>query len=65
MHLADIWESIAQALPNVTALIQGDRRLTWKDYEQHAAQFAGLLAAHDLGRDAKVGLLLYNCPEYL
>src|ERR1700730_2254502 len=65
MHLADIWESIAQALPNATAVIQGDRRLTWREYEQHAAQFAGLLSAYGLGRDAKVGLLLYNCPEYL
>ncbi|BBZ43377.1 AMP-binding protein [Mycobacterium parmense] len=65
MHLADIWESMAQALPNATAVIHGDRRLSWKEYEQHAAQFAGLLSAYGLGRDAKVGLLLYNCPEYL
>ena len=46
MHLADIWESLAQALPSATAVIQGDHRVTWKDYEQHAARFAGLLAAY-------------------
>jgi acyl-CoA synthetase (AMP-forming)/AMP-acid ligase II len=65
MHFADIWESISGAVPDAPAVIQGSRRLTWRDYERRAAKFAGLIAAHGVGRSAKIGLLLYNCPEYL
>ena len=65
MHFADVWESIALAVPDAPAVIQGGRCITWKSYEQQAARFAGLLSAHGVNRDAKVGLLMYNCPEYL
>jgi 3-oxocholest-4-en-26-oate---CoA ligase len=65
MHLADIWESTARALPDAVAVIQGPRTVSWKDYETRAARFAGLLAAHGVGPTAKVGLFLYNSPEYL
>ncbi|BBZ77301.1 fatty-acyl-CoA synthase [Mycolicibacterium anyangense] len=65
MHFADIWESIAAAVPESPAVIQGSRVLTWREYEQRAARFAGLLSAHGIGLNSKVGLLLHNCPEYL
>jgi acyl-CoA synthetase (AMP-forming)/AMP-acid ligase II len=65
MHLADIWESISLAVPDAPAVLHGTRRVTWKEYEDRAARFAGVLATHGVGRDAKVGLLLYNCPEFL
>ncbi|MCV7037862.1 AMP-binding protein [Mycolicibacterium moriokaense] len=65
MHFADIWESIALARPDAPAVIQGDRLLSWRDYERRAARFAGLLEQRGVGTEAKVAILLHNCPEYL
>ena len=73
MHLATIWESLADAIGDADAVIQGDRRLSWSDYDDQAARFAGFLHTHGIGGassvpvigQAKLGLYLYNSPEYL
>lgn len=65
MHLADVWESVAAAIPDAPAVIQGDGILSWRDYELRAAKFAAVLAVHGMGQGTHVGLLMYNCPEYL
>lgn len=38
---ATIWESIADAIPDRPAVVQGDRRLSWADYDDRAARLAG------------------------
>lgn len=65
MHFADIWEAIAGAIPEADAIVQGERTLDWRTYEQRAAKLAGGLHAAGISRGAKVGLYLFNCPEYL
>jgi len=65
MHLADAWESIADALPEATALIQGNAARTWMEYEARAARFAGFSSDLGLGPGCKVGVYLLNCSEYL
>ena len=73
MHFATIWESLADAIGDADAIVQGNRRLTWADYDDQAARFAGFLRAHGIGGansvpvegQAKLGLYLYNSPEYL
>ena len=65
MHFATVWEAIADTVPDAPAVVHGDRRLTWSAYEQRAARLAAALTAHGLEPDAKVGLFLYNSPEYL
>ena len=32
-HFATIWESIADAVPERDAIVQGDRRVQWGDYD--------------------------------
>ncbi len=64
LMLADIWEAVADALPDQTALVQGTRHVTWRDYEDRAARLATALGEAGLGPDAKVGLFLFNSPEY-
>ena len=63
-HFGAIWEAIADAVPLQAAVVQGDRRVTWRDYEQRAARMAQALLDAGLGPDSKVGMYLYNSPEY-
>ncbi|EAW41412.1 acyl-CoA synthase [marine gamma proteobacterium HTCC2080] len=63
-HFSAIWESVADAVPEHIALIQGERRITWRDYESRSARLAQGLMEAGLGKHAKVGMYLYNSPEY-
>ncbi|MEZ5559573.1 MAG: acyl-CoA synthetase [Pseudomonadales bacterium] len=70
-HFATAWETIADTCPERTALIStpplsgGVTHRTWREFDDRAARIAGLLSAHGLGPDSKVGLYLHNCNEYL
>jgi acyl-CoA synthetase (AMP-forming)/AMP-acid ligase II len=64
-HLATIWESIADRLPDEIALVHGGRRVTWRDFEQRAARLAAALASAGVGPGQTVAIDMYNCPEYL
>ncbi len=64
-HFASAWEAIADTVPDRTALICEGVTRTWADYDGRATRVAGLLQAHGLGADTKVGLYLHNCNEYL
>ena len=63
-HFATIWESVADATPDLPALVQADVRRTWGDYDDRAARLAATMAAAGVGAGAKVAQYLYNCPEY-
>jgi 3-oxocholest-4-en-26-oate---CoA ligase len=65
MHMATVWEAVADAVPDATALVHGDTRRTWAEYDRRAAGLAGALTDAGLGPDSKVGLYLYNSNEYL
>jgi 3-oxocholest-4-en-26-oate---CoA ligase len=62
---ATVWEAMAGAVPDATAVVQGDRRVSWRDLERRAAQLASALEAAGIGPGHHVALYLYNCPEYL
>jgi acyl-CoA synthetase (AMP-forming)/AMP-acid ligase II len=63
-HFASVWEAIADDQPDEIALVQGDRELTWRAYEDRASRLAAALRAAGVGRDDAVALYLRNCPEY-
>ena len=42
---ATIWEALADAQPDHTAVVIGGREVTWRDYDRRAAQLAGALSA--------------------
>jgi len=63
-HFGAIWESISDAIPDAPAVVQGARRYTWREYEQRAARLASALQQAGLGPHSKVGMYLYNSPEY-
>lgn len=64
-HFASIWESIADVLPEETAVVHGDRRFSWAQYDDRAARIAAAFTAAGLGPNSKIGLYLYNGNEYL
>jgi fatty-acyl-CoA synthase len=63
-HFADIFESVCDALPERTVLIQGDRRLTWREFDDRAARLAAAFIDAGLTTNSKVASYLYNCNEY-
>ena len=63
-HFGAIWESVADAVPDAIAVVQGPRRYTWREYEQRAARLAQAFLDAGLAPHARVGMYLYNSPEY-
>ena len=49
VHLATIWEEIADAIPDEVALIHGTRTRTRRQLDERASRLAAALAAHGIG----------------
>ena len=62
---ATLWEALAAAQPDRVAIVIGESRICWGDFDHGAALAAAGLHERGVGRDDKVAQLLYNCPEYL
>ncbi len=64
INLATAWEAISDEIPESDALLCGDTRRSWREYEDRAARLAGALAAAGLPDAANIGLALYNGSAY-
>ncbi|MEL6874788.1 MAG: AMP-binding protein [Pseudomonadota bacterium] len=64
-QMADIWENIAQAIPGKPAIIDGDKRYSWAEYEDRAARIAQVLSDHGLSPGTKLAIYANNCAEYM
>lgn len=64
-NFGDIFEAIAVAIPSAPAIIDGDRQLTWAEFDSRAAALGSELRAAGLGDQAKVAVYLRNCAEFL
>ena len=65
VDVATAWEIVSDALGEQVALVQGSRRISYREFEDTAARFASAIQAAGVGHESKVALYLYNCPEYL
>lgn len=65
MHLATVWESIADVIPDAPAVTRGDTTRTWSEYDDRAGRLAAALDDAGLHAGSKVGLFLYNGNEYM
>ena len=65
LHIADIAEAIAAAIPGETALVWRQVRRSWGDYVDRAARLAQALVEAGLGEGSAVVLYLHNSPAYL
>ncbi|GAA0938740.1 long-chain fatty acid--CoA ligase [Nonomuraea longicatena] len=64
LNLSIILEDSARSVPDRTALVLGDLRLSYATVEAVANQVAGLLAARGIGRGDKVALMCPNLPYF-
>ena len=62
---ANIFEAHADEFPNAVAIAYGDVEVTWSQYDEHAARLAAAFELNGIGEHSKVGMFMYNCPEYL
>jgi acyl-CoA synthetase (AMP-forming)/AMP-acid ligase II len=65
IDLATAWEIVSDALPDRDALVHGDRRVTYREFDDVAARLASAIESAGVGHAGKVALYLYNCPEYM
>ncbi len=64
-NFATMWEVAADNLPAAPAVVQGDRRISWGDFDRRADGLARTLLDRGAAAQDKVALYLYNSPEYL
>jgi fatty-acyl-CoA synthase len=60
-----VWRGIAQAVPDRDALVCGERRVSWGEFDDRAARLASHLWAAGLRPGDKVAIDSTNRPEYL
>jgi fatty-acyl-CoA synthase len=65
MHFASVWEAIADEIPDRAALVHGEVRRSWREFDDRAARLARALGQRGIGPDSKVAQYLYNGNEYL
>src|SRR5689334_22776635 len=64
-NLADLWERVADTVPDHEALVCDGRRLTFAEEDERATRLAHALAARGVGPGDHVACYLYNSIEYL
>ncbi|MGH9022018.1 MAG: AMP-binding protein [Acidimicrobiia bacterium] len=55
----------ADRFPDRTAVVSGELRSTWKEWNGRMCQLARALLALGLAPGDKISVLLHNCPEFL
>lgn len=65
-HYADVWQAVARAVPERTALLTVDgERYSYERFAREAGALAASLASRGVGAGQTVAILLYNRPEFL
>jgi acyl-CoA synthetase (AMP-forming)/AMP-acid ligase II len=64
-NFADVWEAVADVLPDAPAAVQGERERSWSAFDRRADGVAAWLLDLGVARQDKVALYLYNSLEYL
>ncbi len=62
---ATVWHQIAETVPDRDAIVCGERRVSWRDFDDRSARLASYLWAKGLRAGDKVAIVCTNRPEYL
>jgi fatty-acyl-CoA synthase len=64
-NFGDVWEAVADELPDAPALTHGTRTISWGALGRRADNLARWLLGADVDRQDTLAIYLYNCSEYL
>ncbi|CAB4881598.1 unannotated protein [freshwater metagenome] len=64
-NFAEIFAAVAARVPDRPCQIQGDRVITWAQFDQRTNALAADLLASGVTHQAKLACYLYNSPEYM
>jgi acyl-CoA synthetase (AMP-forming)/AMP-acid ligase II len=64
-NFAEVWEAVAERLPDAPAQRHDGRTLSWREFDRRADGVAAHLLAAGAAEQDKVAQYLYNGPEYL
>jgi len=64
-NLADCFDAISGACADQEALIQGPRRLAWRELERRARNVGAWMASRGASHQGKVAIYTYNHPAYM
>lgn len=65
LNFGDLFEAVAQVIPDRPAIIYGDQRVTWRQFDCRTNRLARNLAEAGLKPGSKVAFYLSNTPAYL
>jgi 3-oxocholest-4-en-26-oate---CoA ligase len=64
-QFADVFETVAAAVPDRTAIVHGSRMFSWREFNRRSNALAADFLDAGLGHQSKVAAYLFNSPEYL
>ena len=64
-NVADLIERVAQNVPDREAVICGEKRATYKHFDEKSNQFARYLLSVGLGKGDHIGIYAYNSIEWI
>jgi acyl-CoA synthetase (AMP-forming)/AMP-acid ligase II len=64
-NIADLFEMVADTVPDREALVCGDSRVTFAQMDERANRMAHFLKGQGIKAGDHIGLYMYNCAEYL
>jgi 3-oxocholest-4-en-26-oate---CoA ligase len=64
-NVSTIYEAIADADGAALALVQGDRRVTWRELDDRAAKLAAFFQSAGLDAGTRIVIALWNSIEYV
>jgi fatty-acyl-CoA synthase len=64
-NYGDVWEAVADLQPDAVCVTQGERHVTWREFDHGADGIAQFFLDLGVVQQDKVAVYLYNCPEYL
>jgi acyl-CoA synthetase (AMP-forming)/AMP-acid ligase II len=64
-NLADLFETVAEQIPERVAIVIGDRRTTYRELDERSTRFANYLLANGVQPGDTVGINSYNRIEWM
>ena len=64
-QFADVFETVARAVPDRAAVVCGPRTVTWREFDRRSNALAADFVSSGLSHASKVAAYLHNSPEYL